>query len=168
MNKKRVLLVTVLVGIIGILAAGYALLHFLQKKVVYIAVAGPFSGEYKQEGENMLQGIRLYLDKVKQTGELPDMRIELLLEDDQDESAGAERAAEKIAQDNKALVVLGHSYSSTSVAAGKIYRKYEIPAITASATAENVTLNNPWYFRVIPNNAFQAILPASTRRAVLL
>ena len=128
----------------------------LNKEVVYIAVVGPMSGPAKVNGDQMLQGINLYLDKLAETGELPGKQIALLIEDDQNDEQRAEQIALKLARENKALLVLGHAYSATSIAAGKLYRKYEIPAITASATADKVTLGNEWYFCVIPNNSMQA------------
>ena len=58
----------------------------------------------------------------------------------------------------KALLVLGHSFSSTSIAAGKIYDDSKIPAISGSATALEVTQDKDWYFRVIFNNGLQAAI----------
>jgi len=52
-------------------------------------------------------------------------------------------------------LVIGHYFSSTSNAAGKIYQKNQIPAITASATDVSLIKNNDWYFRVVPGNDIQ-------------
>jgi hypothetical protein len=60
-----------------------------------------------------------------------------------------------IAKESKTLVVIGHYYSSISLEGGKIYKEYGIPAITASATAPEVTEGNGWYFRVVPDTNLQ-------------
>lgn len=159
MRKRRFILFAMLLATVVLVVAVVELYVYLKKDVVYIAIVGPKtsvnSGEIV-EFENMRNGVALYLDKIRQTGELPNTRIELLEVDDHNDPQIAKEAALKLAQENKVLLVLGHSYSATSFEGGKVYRKYEIPAITASSTAENVTLGNAWYFRVIPNNTFQA------------
>lgn len=127
-----------------------------KQETIYIAVAGPMSGQYQSESQSMLAGIRLALEHLRQQGGLPGKNIELLLYDDQDDPQLAATAATQIIQDNKALLVLGHFNSGASTAAGEVYKKSEIPAITASATAEAVTRGNMWYFRIVPNNQIQA------------
>jgi branched-chain amino acid transport system substrate-binding protein len=67
----------------------------------------------------------------------------------------------EIAKKNRALLVLGHYFSTTSLAAGKVYLRERIPAITGSATSENITTQNDWYFSVLPNNTFQGEFIAS-------
>lgn len=65
-------------------------------------------------------------------------------------------SSQLIAENNNALLVIGHYYSSTSTSAGKIYKRNEIPAITASATTESVITGNEWYFRTVPGNNLEA------------
>jgi ABC-type branched-subunit amino acid transport system substrate-binding protein len=57
--------------------------------------------------------------------------------------------------DSGTLIVIGHYYSSISLEGGKIYKEYGIPAVTASATAPEVTEGNDWYFRVVPDTNLQ-------------
>ena len=61
----------------------------------------------------------------------------------------------EIAKDSNTLIVIGHYYSSISLEGGKIYKEYGIPAVTASATAPEVTEGNDWYFRVVPDTHLQ-------------
>ncbi len=146
---KKTLLILFIIILINTVAYILSTPHSpLKKETVYIAVAGPMS---EPEGEEMRMGINLYLDKVNKQGGINGKKIELLTFDDKNKSETAENKANEIAEDNKALVVLGHYYSSASVPAGKIYKKNEIPAINASGFAEAVTLGNEWYFRIVPN-----------------
>jgi len=144
--------------VLGINAA--AILFFMpesrfsaKKQTICIALAGPMSGNEKENGAAMVQGVNMCLDAVRNSGRFKDKNIELLVYNDKDRRT-AISIASRIADEAKALLVIGHYDSEESAAAGAIYRKNGIPAITASATAESVTQNNEWYFRVIPDNRF--------------
>ncbi|MCI5207695.1 MAG: ABC transporter substrate-binding protein, partial [Candidatus Electrothrix sp. ATG2] len=105
-----------------------------------------------ESGKSMRNGVQLYIDQVNSTGGINGRKIKILFCNDENNPNKAKEIAANIASDNKVLFIIGHYYSSTSRAAGKIYKRYQIPAITASATAEDVLLNNKWYFRTIPGN----------------
>ena len=122
---------------------------------IYLAIAGPTDGE-SASGVEMVRGAQLYLDKVNREGGIKGRNIELLVYDDDNDADIAKQKATNIVDSTQALAVLGHLYSSTSKAAGKIYEEAGIPAISATATADEVTQGNYWYFRVIFNNRLQA------------
>ncbi|MBF0450826.1 MAG: ABC transporter substrate-binding protein [Candidatus Magnetomorum sp.] len=132
---------------------------FLKKDLVIAAVA--MSGEYEVIGKDMLSGIQLCLDHVNSDGGINGRKVTLDVYDDKGDRNTAVKVAMEIAKRNKALLVLGHYFSTTSLAAGKLYLKERIPSITGSATSENITNKNEWYFSVIPNNNFQGQFIAS-------
>ncbi|MEN8215688.1 MAG: ABC transporter substrate-binding protein [Pseudomonadota bacterium] len=134
---------------------------FSEEEPLYIAVSGPMTGN---NGKAMLQGIQLYLDQINQQGGRP---IKLLSFDDQNRPELAKEVAIKIAKQSQALAVLGHYTSSTSLAAAPIYQEYGIPAISGSATADELTKDNDWYFRTIFNNSDQGALLANYVRKIL-
>lgn len=150
--KKTILILLSILCLVVIILLLARKLPF-KKEPIYIALAGPM--EHK-EGKFILMGVNLYLDKVNSQGGIDGRKIELLIFDDKNDKGTAVKVASDIADQGKALLVLGHYYSSASIAAGKIYRKNQIPAITASATAESVTSENDWYFRVVPNNTIMS------------
>jgi len=161
MTRRRKYIFAIVVSIlVVIIGAAWGVLRRsafqLQDETIYIAVAGPMSGPDQLEGAAMLNGINLYLEHLRQAGGLPGTRIELSVHDDQNDELMAEAAARRIAGENNALLVLGHSFSRQSIAAGNVYKQQEIPAITASSLAEAVTEDNDWYFRTIPTNTVQA------------
>lgn len=125
-----------------------------KKKAICIAVVGPTSNEQSILGKAMLKGINLYLDKINRYGGINGRKIKLLIFDDNSNEISAIRTASQIASEREALLVLGHYHSQTSAAAGKVYKRMRVPAITASATAEKVTEGNDCYFRIIPSNSF--------------
>ena len=62
--------------------------------------------------------------------------------------------------------MIGHRTSDASLAAGLVYLEKEIPAVTGTATADELTAN-PWYFRTTYSNRLQAELIAGYMTSVL-
>lgn len=125
---------------------------------VYIAVVGPMG---QASGKAMRQGVELYRDRINQQGGIDGRKLEIYFRDDQNKPEWAEHIAQKLAEENRVHLVLGHYNSSTSLSAGTIYKKNGIPAITGSASAESVTRDNEWYFRTVPGNILEAKFVAS-------
>jgi len=157
--KKLVITIFIVILILTMIGIFFFQQSYLKKDLVIAAVL--MGEEYKLNSEDMLSGISLYLDHVNQTGGIYGQKVKLDIYDDKGDRNTAIKVAMEIAKQNRALVVLGHYFSTTSLAAGKVYLNESIPAITGSATSENVTLENEWYFSVVPNNIFQGEFIAS-------
>ncbi len=121
-----------------------------EEETIYIAFIGPTDSE---AGRLMTQGIRLYLDEINgKKDELNSKKVELITYDDENKcQTKAKSEALQIVEDNKALAVIGHWYSSCSITGGEVYKKYGIPAITPGSVNVKVTQGNEWYFRNIYN-----------------
>ncbi|KPA15852.1 branched-chain amino acid transport system substrate-binding protein, partial [Candidatus Magnetomorum sp. HK-1] len=116
-----------------------------------IGVVAPMDTEY---GKAMVSGIELYKDQINQNGGILGEKVDLWIKNDHNQKREAVVAAKELVESQKILIILGHYFSSTSIAAGAIYKKFEIPAITASATSTQVTHNNDWYFNIVANNRY--------------
>jgi branched-chain amino acid transport system substrate-binding protein len=136
-------------------------------KPIYIAISGPMTGKGKVNGQAMVKGAQLYLDQINQQGGIQGHPVELLIFDDQNQPQQAQQKALEIAKNSEALAVIGHYTSSTSIAAAPIYQQYGVPAVSGSATADELTQNNDWYFRTIFNNNEQGAFLANYVRKVL-
>ena len=132
-----------------------------------IAVIGPLSGKDRAGGQAMLDGVNLCVAEINERGGVDGRKLEVLAFDDKNSKDIARKKAIEIARDSNALAVIGHYYSSTSVEGGKIYKQYGIPAVTASATAPEVTEGNEWYFRVVPDTNFQGRFSAIYTHRIL-
>ncbi|MGI9522800.1 MAG: ABC transporter substrate-binding protein [Hyphomicrobiaceae bacterium] len=121
-----------------------------------IAVAGPMSGASAHLGQAMVDAVQLRADEINALGGFGGRRIELISHDDKNDPHEAASVAELITAKDDILLVIGHRTSGASIAAAPIYKKNKIPAISGTATADALTLNNPWYFRGIYNNSLQA------------
>jgi len=133
-------------------------------EALYIAVVGPMG---KPDGKAMVRGIKLLLEEVNEKGGINGKQVKLLGFEDQNTPELARQRAQEIVNNKKILVVLGHYYSSTSLAGGEIYKKGGIPAITPSALANEVTEGNDWYFRTTFNNRSQAAFLANYVKKIL-
>jgi len=114
-----------------------------------------------------ITGTEEYIEEVNQKGGIDGKKLKLELFNDSNNPEQARKVAQEIAQNSNALVVLGHYYSSTSIAAGEIYQEFGVPAINASATADEVTKGNDWYFRTRVNGSSQMSFLAFYLKQVL-
>jgi ABC-type branched-subunit amino acid transport system substrate-binding protein len=168
--KKLLVILLIIAAINGIVIVLFMSLSRFnsdeKEDAVYIALAGPMSGIDKENGDDMVRGVRLCLEKFCPQNKFKGKKIELLVFDDKDRRT-AIQIATQLAGENKVLLVLGHYRSSNSITAGAIYKKSGIPAITASASVESITSENEWYFSTIPKNRFSAAFIAAYMKKAL-
>lgn len=139
---------------------------FNPQENLQIAIVGPMS-ESAVFGKEMERGAQLYLDRVNEEGGINGKKLELLTFDDEDNPDLAREKALEIAKSTEALAVLGHFSSFASIRGGEIYQEWGMPAITGSATAQQVTEENNYYFRTIFNNHYQSVFLAHYVKRVL-
>lgn len=132
-----------------------------------VAVAGPMSGDSAHLGSAMVDGAQLRIDQINSSGGLNGRQIALEIYDDENDPITAALIAEKIAKNPNNLMVIGHRTSGASIAAGPVYSANGIPAITGTATADELTADNPWYFSATYNNSLQADFIANYIKNVL-
>jgi branched-chain amino acid transport system substrate-binding protein len=133
---------------------------------VNIAVVMPLSGPQHQQGELILDAVRLCFDEVNKQGGVQGHPLQVIAYDDQGKPEVAVERAKEIAA-SPAVAVIGHFTSATSLAAGQIYKAAHIPAITANASAPGVTAENPYYFRLTIDTSSQGHTMAAYARKVL-
>jgi branched-chain amino acid transport system substrate-binding protein len=162
--------VLVLLGLLILFAAWQVLatLHSPDTgNPVYLAVAGPMSGDNAGNGAAMVQAARLKIEQVNRAGGINGRAVELVVYDDGNDAAQAAQVARRISTESEALAVIGHYTSSASLGAAPVYQAQGVSAMTASATTDTLTTANDWYFRLIFNNADQGVLLANYARTVL-
>ncbi len=164
--KRNTIILLVLVSLVSII--GFLIYAELRARPRhYVAVVGPMSGESRSAGTDMVNAVSMQLDKLNRSGGIDGRPVELLVFDDANDPDRAAAVAAKIAKDERIVAVLGHYFSSTSLAAGGTYREHRLPAITASATADSVTARNDWYYRIIFSNRYQGAFIAQFVHKVL-
>ncbi len=156
-----------IIGMVGLAALAFSQISALSasSEAWHVAVVGPMSGKNQAKGQEMVQGVSLYIDQINAQGGINGKPVRLLPPyDDQNDPDLARQAAEKIAAESQALVVFGHRSTEASVAGGAIYQEYGVPAISGS---EAETEGNDWYFRTTSSNQDQAIFLANYVRRIL-
>ncbi len=136
-------------------------------ETIEIAAVGPGGGIHAPMRKSFRQGMQMCIDQFNAKGGINGRKVELVLYDDQNEAKLAQERAKAIVDRNRALAVIGHQFSSCSIAGGKVYREYGIPAITPFSTNVAVTQGNPWYFRIIYNDDLQGRFLANYAKNVL-
>ncbi|WP_158850924.1 ABC transporter substrate-binding protein [Saccharothrix deserti] len=114
---------------------------------VHVALVAGMTGRDPAAAAHLERGVRMRLDNLNADGGVNGHPVELLVYDDADQPDRAKRIAEEIVRDDKALYVIGHGVTVTSLAAAPIYRAAGIPAVTPSASGAGITDGSEWYFR---------------------
>ncbi|KPA15417.1 membrane protein containing Mechanosensitive ion channel MscS [Candidatus Magnetomorum sp. HK-1] len=154
--KQKFFIVLCILTLISLPAIYYYTHHIKKVDSIRIAVVGPMTGKYAVNGESFVQGIKLCFRHLAETHSSNYLPVSFDTFDDQNNSEQAHKMAKAIVKENRHVAVIGHHYSSCSISAGKIYKKYCIPAISPASTNINVTLDNDWYFRTIFNDYLQS------------
>lgn len=120
-----------------------------------IAIVAPLTGDGEAVGVEQVRAAELAVDHVNDRGGLNGHPMKLQIFDDEGNPEVAAQRAEEIAADNSIMVVIGHSDSATSLAAGPIYQQAGIAVISPSANADGLTVDNPWQFSVLAPASFE-------------
>jgi branched-chain amino acid transport system substrate-binding protein len=134
---------------------------------IHIAFAGPTTGPSADDGLSAVRAIELVMNRVNAAGGIDGRPLALDVYDDANDSKLARVNASKIADEPHTVAVIGHNWSSVSIAAGEVYASRGIPAVATAATSVGLTRDNPWYFRTIYNDRDQGRLMVLYLRAVL-
>lgn len=113
-----------------------------------IAVAGPQTGPNAVYGEFHRTGARLAAHEINEAGGTDGHPIEIKLMDDQMDPKQSPLVAQRIADDDSVLAVIGHFASTNSLAAAPIYGREGVPHLTACSTSDSLSGISPWFFRV--------------------
>ena len=137
---------------------GFNSLKKSQFTTIHVAIAGNL------DNPTILNSANLYLKEHQK--ELKNSRIILTAYDDKKNKSVAKTNADVISESD-AVAVIGHGWSSSSIAAGEIYKQKQIVAISPTSTHVNVTANNPWFFRTVFNDQFQGEFMSNYAQKVL-
>lgn len=115
-----------------------------------IAVAVSLSGEGASYSEPLLEGVRLAISEANAAGGRP---INLVVHDDETDDARAQEIAGRIAESPAALVI-GPTFSTTSVLVGRDYARAGLVSLPATATSDLITRSRTT-FRIVFKNSEQ-------------
>ncbi|MGY5453313.1 ABC transporter substrate-binding protein [Agarivorans sp. MS3-6] len=157
--RRRLLLLGFIVVILSALVTSFEQLkqwfNHTGTNTLVLAVVGPMSGPEADKGIAMLNGAKLFVRQYNMQQQDKQIALTIQQYDDGNNVVKAEQIARQLAKTKKVLAVLGHRASATSIKAAGIYQRAGLPMIGGSATAPEITQDNAWSFRVIPDNRLQ-------------
>ncbi|WP_425456534.1 branched-chain amino acid ABC transporter substrate-binding protein [Cohnella pontilimi] len=135
------------------------------KTVIKIATQSPLSGGSAVQGEAIKLGAQLSLDDHKDEFAKLGFDIQLAPYDDQADPKKGVANAELVAADKQILAVVGHMNSGVAIPSSVVYEKYNIPMVSPSNTATQVTDRKLKVVnRIVARDDFQG--PAAAQYAV--
>ncbi len=132
----------IMIGAISLLLCGCQSLDTGQ--TVTVGVIMPKSGEFMIYGSKVIRGMTYFVNKYNASHEV---KIKLLIEDNQSTPNGTIRAFNQLVQYDKVPIVIGAYSSSNSAVLKPFALRYKIPVISPTSTSDVVTENNPYMFR---------------------
>ncbi|MEV3972847.1 ABC transporter substrate-binding protein [Streptomyces sp. NPDC050698] len=154
---------TVLVALTAVLVP--RLLH-TPADPVHVALVTSRTGPGGPRAPEVARAVEFHADRINRSGGIHGHPVRLLRYDDEADPDTARRTAERIAQDDRVTLVIGHTSSPTATAAANVYAAAGIPFITPTATADSVT-SDPWCFRTTYTNSSQGAFLAAYAHHVL-
>ena len=129
---------------------------------IKVGVMGPLSGNVSVYGQAVVNGAALYLKQVNANGGINGKQIEILTEDEQGDATQAVNCFTKMV-DEGMTALIGDVTTTPTLAVAAESADYNMPMVTASATAEAVTYDaetdtvNANVFRATFTDPFQGI-----------
>ena len=129
---------------------------------IKIGVMGPLTGNVSVYGQAVVNGASLYLKQVNADGGINGKQIEILAEDEQGDATQAVNCFTKMV-DEGITALVGDVTTTPTLAVAAESADYNMPMVTASATAEAVTYDaetdtvNENVFRATFTDPFQGI-----------
>lgn len=105
---------------------------------IKVGVLGPLTGDVSVYGKAVVNGATLYLKQVNANGGINGKQIEILTEDEQGDETQAVNCFTKLV-DEGITALVGDVTTAPTLAVAAESADYNMPMVTASATAEAVT-----------------------------
>lgn len=100
------------------------------------------TGDTASFGTSCLNGIKLALEEINQTGVLGGRKIDIIADDNKGKSTEAATVTKKLIEVNKVPLIIGAVASTNSIAISQVAQDNRIPQVTPASTRTDLTLNN--------------------------
>ena len=123
------------------------------------------SGEVATYGSNLTDGIELALEEINEAGGVLGKQIELVKVDNKSEDSEAANVSARLATRENVVALLGPATSGNTKAAIPAATQNKIPLISASATADDITIDSDgnvreYVFKTCYSDSFQGVIMA--------
>jgi branched-chain amino acid transport system substrate-binding protein len=177
--KKKISLLLATLFLTGTFA-GCAKSSAASGSTIKVGLNYELSGAVATYGQSLVSGIELAVDEINKSGGVLGKQIELVKTDNKSETTESANVATKLATRDKVVAILGPATSGNTKAAAPIAVQNKVPLISASATADDVTVDSngkvrEFVFKTCFSDSFQGVIMAnfaygdlSTKNAAVL
>ena len=134
---------------------------------IRIGVVDELTGPQAEAGVLVMRGIKLATDEVNAAGGIMGHPIELKVEDNASTNPGTVLAYSKLVSEGNLVAVIGPLRSTQVQAASPTIAAGKIPTFIGGSDPSLTRVNNPWIFRVRPNDLFSSKVMAEYAVKVL-
>ncbi|HUT24001.1 MAG TPA: ABC transporter substrate-binding protein [Sumerlaeia bacterium] len=134
------------------------------REPVRIGVILPLSGALADYGESTLAGIEMARDEINKAGGVAGRKIELVVENNENDTTKSADALRKLVGLKKALAVVGPITSTNCLAIVRDAQRKGTVLITPTGTNDTITGHGDFIFRACFNDSFQGAAMAKFAR----
>ena len=127
---------------------------------IRIGGLAPLTGDAASYGVAVNNAIQMAVEDINANGGIDGKQIEYIYYDEKGDTTEATNAYNKLVQDDKVVAIIGDVTTKPTLAVAQTSQQDNIPIITATATAAEVTLTGPNIFRACFTDPFQGELMA--------
>lgn len=165
MNKlKKIFCIILVAGLIAAFFTGCGKAAD-SSKGIKIGLNYELSGGVASYGQSCVDGILMAFDEINAAGGVIGKQISPVKVDNKSDSAEATSVATRLATQEKVVAILGPATSGAFKATIPVATKNKIPVMSASTTADDVTVDDKgvkeFAFKICFNDSFQGTLMAS-------
>ena len=157
MNFKKTLIVVL---VVALLATGLTACGKSGGDTIKIGGLAPLTGDVSVYGIAASNGAKLAIDEINKAGGINGKQIEFILYDEKGDVNEAVNAYNKLVDQDKVVAILGDVTSKPTISVAQLAAKANIPMITATATALDVTKQGTNVFRACFIDPFQGEIMA--------
>jgi branched-chain amino acid transport system substrate-binding protein len=134
--------------------------------VIKIGLNYELSGGVATYGQSLTEGIELAVQEINKNGGVLGKQIELVKVDNKSDNAEAANVSTRLATRDKVVAILGPATSGNTKAASPAAMQNKVPLISASATADDVTVDSngkvrDYIFKTCFSDSFQGVAMAN-------
>lgn len=164
MKKKLSLILAVMLMVLS-LAGCKKSESAKDSKTIKVGLDYELSGAVATYGQSLTAGIELALEEINKNGGVLGKQIEEVKADNKSDTAESANVATKLATRDKVVAILGPATSGNTKAAAPIAIQNKVPLISASATADDVTVDSngkvrEYVFKTCFSDSFQGVIMA--------
>lgn len=137
-----------------------------EAKAIKVGLNYELPGGVATYGQGLTEGIELATSEINKNGGVLGKQIELVKVDNKSDNAEAANVSTRLATRDKVVAILGPATSGNTKAASPAANQNKVPLISASATADDVTVDSngkvrEYIFKTCFSDSFQGVAMAN-------